>query len=223
MMRRERLITYRRLAKTETSYGITTQDVAQALDGDEQAGKKLLNFLKGFLKKIAYHTRLERTTHEELYEYLYDWVMAAIFPERMKEGKPSRFDPTRGTKFISWLYSVVNNAIADYMTRVEKRKPISLSEPTTKDSEDGFTVEDLLGAEPDYYELVKFKDTISEIKQDLDPRARKTLDMLMEGYKKKEIAEELNISPGYVTSFVKQIKDVIRGRQKHDQPVSTAA
>jgi len=195
---------YRRI---QVKLAVTTEVVQRALQGDETAGQELLNFLKRYLRGVASNVYLQNTSNDELYEFLYDWVMGALFPVRMKYGLPSYYDPTKSA-FKTWLYSVISSGVAQYLKTVERRKPVSLHQPVSEDVD--VPLEEVVGEDPEYNKLHQYREIHDKIVSDLDSREKVVLDMLEKGYKKREIAEELGVSPATITWLVKRVQNVIR-------------
>lgn len=183
------MIVYRKLSVVDDISKAVTE---RALAGDNDAVRTIRNFLSQYLMGVARNVTLKYSTTEELYQFLLDNITDKFFkyyvPERVS--------------FMGWLSVVIPSQIQKFKRKYEKVDIISLDEPIEIEGEEVF-LEDVLEAEE---------------KQDLsyiyalswNPQEKKVIDMILEGYSNKEIAEELDVVPSRVVFLKRQIGDRLK-------------
>jgi len=128
----------------------------------------------------------------------------------------SGYDPTRG-RFRTWAYRVVFNLACDAYKQLLKR--LNLFSPLVLEDEDGedfdsheaelsrsdeFRADD--AAETQYY-----LETIEGAIDNLPSRMREVVNYMVDGYKRRDVAKILGISPNAVGMLYNRGRKVLRG------------
>lgn len=189
------MIVYRKLAQDKTY--LTQEDVVKALQGDNIAAGKLLNFFKRYLWKISSNVKLEYSTTQELFQYLLDHILDLFY---------KYYNPEKG-KIKTWLFRVIPSMIHDYISKEEFKKPISYEEyaPGTE-----IELKEMIGYDPGYEKSVLFKKRVEDMYNSLDKRKKVVFDMLTneeEDYTQRDIANKLGVSFALVNHWVRFIRE----------------
>jgi DNA-directed RNA polymerase specialized sigma24 family protein len=196
------MIVYRKLAQDKTY--LTQEDVVKALQGDNTAAGKLLNFFKRYLWKKSREVYLEYSTSQELWEYLVDNSIDRFY---------KYYTPKKG-KITTWLFSIIPSIVSKFLTYEEYRKPVSYEEyaPGTE-----IELKEMIGYDPGYEKGTLFKKRIEDMYNSLDKRKKVVFDMLTsekEDYTQRDIAAKLDVSPSLVNYWVRTIRENVEKIKK---------
>jgi RNA polymerase sporulation-specific sigma factor len=118
-----------------------------------------------------------------------------------------KFDESKGFKFSSYAIRCINNGFYAFLTPRSKCSPsrnhaVSLDEPIGD-----FTLADtVLSYEDRSAEFILLKYDLDRFIARESPRGKRIIELRMQGVSQQKIAEEIGVSPSYISRFIKQIK-----------------
>ncbi|MGE0144710.1 MAG: RNA polymerase sigma factor [Planctomycetota bacterium] len=178
--------------------------VASAQRGDEDAMRSILESLHRPVIATVYRfvgSRF-RADVEDLAQEVFVKIFRAI----------ERFDPERGVKFTTWIYTFVRNHCFDFLKR--RRLPAISMTVSDEDGDRSMDVEDGHGSQPiEDIENTELGTKIEEALATLGPDQRLTFVLReYEGLDYAEIAEVTGVSEGTVKSRLHRAKEALRDR-----------
>lgn len=195
-------------------YGqVDLEVIERAQQGDRRAMIEVFNGYKNLLHKVLHQRGI---TPQAVGRAQYNDAVGdlqVVFFERVLPA----FDPTAGTAFSTWMYTVLNNEVSVWRRRKQfqkyKGKEVSFEEPLGGEEGEGMTLHEITpdisttGVNP-FIQLM-----IDEAKQYLDPIHKLILDYVLMGYNFREITKLLNRDyrfKGEEARFTPQIVETIK-------------
>jgi RNA polymerase sigma-70 factor (ECF subfamily) len=132
----------------------------------------------------------------------YDFHQAQDFAQEAQvKMLKNPFDPSGGSKFSSYITTILNNIMLDYHKamgrekRVDVRDTVGLTVKQENESGEGDVETEVTPPTPSYEDEVVLQDFIRELLNQLKPRERDAFILMkLEGYSAREAAEKMGIS-----------------------------
>lgn len=174
---------YRKFAVVDVSEEL----VEKVQQKDEEATSEFLSVVDPYIDRIAYNVNLINTTPEDLSKFLKDWIYDQL----------GKYEPKKG-KFNAWFNSVIRGAISYYQKRIDAKAP-----RTFYDFE-----EETIGVPSAIFEEVEVQDALEKVREEVNPTARRIIDLRLEGKSYTEIAEVLGFNISTINWYMKKLRPV---------------
>lgn len=151
-------------------------------------------------KNIVYSIyNKEFTNHTELKDDLIQVGLIALWKSANK------FDPNRGVKFSTFAYRSIENNMKCFSVRSYKKTccVLSLSEPVG-DGESSY--EEVLASPVNFEDSVEIDEIFHQLFKELDEQQKSVIQAVIDGYKKTEISQIMNLSKAKITKILKDFR-----------------
>lgn len=125
------------------------------------------------------------------------------------------FDPARGGKVERWFYTAVQRRIFNVLNERKRHRQREVSIEPGENDDNEWGIESMPAKVQDL-EKVEYRELVSDLQDHLKshrfgPTLLRILEMLMEGWQKTEIAQELGFkSSGRLSYYIKELQNAVR-------------